>query len=239
MKPITRAVRVVVSDRAQLSAFPGHPSSYEITDPDEVGELVAVLADAPDQPADFECMCQEERGLRPYDAAGQRIRSFEGHWPGLLDPADPGSVPGRQRAAWAAAAPEALWVYAEGWARGEVPEAGGVRGVPLGLVLRWLAAPVGGRGAARMVARLAPLALLEAATTEELAWAVRETDATGLDGAVEFFASEGSTARHPKKRRVGATARDLLLRHARTRRPEHLAVLERRVLRAVGDRISR
>ncbi|MGW7363396.1 hypothetical protein ACWGI8_08205, partial [Streptomyces sp. NPDC054841] len=221
MKPISRAVRIVVSDRARPSAFPGHPSSYEITDPDEVRELVAVLAEAPSPPGDFVCMCQEDYGLTLYDAADQRIRRYEGHWPELLDPADPGGIPGRHRAAWAAAAPEPLRAYAEGWARGETPGPGIARSAPLGLVFRWLGARPDGGDAARVVARRAPLALLGAAATDELAWAVRETDAAGLDGAVDFFASEGFTGRHPKKRRVGATARELLLRHARTRRPEH------------------
>ncbi|WP_177204451.1 MULTISPECIES: hypothetical protein, partial [unclassified Streptomyces] len=59
------------------------------------------------------------------------------------------------------------------------------------------------------------------------------------DGAVEFFASEAFTSRRPKKRRVGATARDLLLRRAGSHRPALVAVLERRVLRAPEDRITR
>ncbi|WP_236244699.1 hypothetical protein [Streptomyces sp. CC210A] len=56
---------------------------------------------------------------------------------------------------------------------------------------------------------------------------------------MEFFASEAFTSRHPEKRRVGATARDLLLRRARSHRPTLVAVLERRVLRAPEDRIAR
>ncbi|WKX68635.1 hypothetical protein [Streptomyces sp. XD-27] len=239
MKSVARTVRIVVTDHARPSLFPDHPSSYGITDPDEVRDLVAAVARVPPPAEDFVCMCQEEPKLMLYDAAGQRIGGFNGHWPELLDPAIPGSVPGRHRAAWAAAAPEALRAYAEGWARGETVRPGTAPPVPLSIVFCWLGTPPAGGDAARLLARRAPLALLEAATTDELAWAVRETNATGLDGAVDFFSSEAFTARHPKKRRVGATARDLLLRHARTRRPEHLAVLERRVLRAVEDRISR
>ncbi|WP_351233676.1 hypothetical protein [Streptomyces sp. NPDC002133] len=239
MKPMARAVRIVVSDHARTSVFPAHPSSYEIIDPEEVRELVAVLVDAPMPPDDLVCMCQDESRLTLYDAAGQRIRRFHGNWPRLLDPADPGGIPGRHRAAWAAAAPGALREYAEGWARGDAPGAGSVQGVRPAVVFGWLGKAPAGGGAARLLARCAPLALLEAAVTEELAWAVRESDAVGLDGAVEFFASEGFTGRHPKKRRVGATARDMLLRHARTRRPEHLAVLERRVLQTAEDRIRR
>ncbi|KIF04205.1 hypothetical protein PL81_19995, partial [Streptomyces sp. RSD-27] len=75
--------------------------------------------------------------------------------------------------------------------------------------------------------------------TEELAWAVRGTDRAGLEGAVRFFASEEFTTRHPKRRRVPETARDLLLRHARSHRPADLPVLERRLLRTPDDRIRR
>ncbi|MFG3505883.1 MULTISPECIES: hypothetical protein [unclassified Streptomyces] len=56
---------------------------------------------------------------------------------------------------------------------------------------------------------------------------------------MEFFASAHFTARHPKKRRVDATVRDMLLRHARMRRPEHVTVLERRLLRTAEDRFRR
>lgn len=78
-----------------------------------------------------------------------------------------------------------------------------------------------------------------AAPTDELAWAVRETDRAGLAGAVRFFTSEEFTTRHPKRRRVADTARDLLLRHARSHRPGDLPVLERRLLRAPEDRVRR
>ncbi|MFF0219828.1 hypothetical protein [Streptomyces vinaceus] len=52
-------------------------------------------------------------------------------------------------------------------------------------------------------------------------------------------AAEGIPARHPKRRRVPDTARDLLLRYARSHRPADLAVLERRLLRAPDDRVRR
>ncbi|GGT15291.1 hypothetical protein [Streptomyces purpureus] len=240
MKPLSRAVRVVVTGRARASAdFPGHPETYEINDPDEIRELLAALPEERPEPHhDFICMCQEEPALTLYDAAGQRIRSLDPHLPGLLDPGRTDAIPGRHRAAWAAAAPEPLRGYAGRWARGEDPGPGAVRSVPLRVVLGWLGAPRS-RDAAHLLARQAPTALLEAATTDELAWAVRESDAVALDAAVGFFASEGFTARHPKKRRVGPTARDMLLRHARRHRPEHVAVLERRMLTAPEDRIKR
>lgn len=239
MKPLSRTVRVVVNEYAHAPSLPEHPSSYEISEPGEVREVVAAVAEAPSPPGDFVCMCQEQPRIMLYEAAGQLVRSFEGLRPVLLDPASPGSLPGRHRAAWAAAAPEPLRAYAESWARGETVSPGDERAVPLSLVFRWLGTPPSGLDAARLLARRAPLALLEAAKTEDLAWAVREADPTGLDGAVEFFASEAFTARHPKRRRVGGTARELLLRHARRRSPRHLAVLERRLLLAAEDHISR
>ncbi|MGI5483003.1 hypothetical protein [Streptomyces lavendofoliae] len=238
---LSRTVRIVVSDRRDGAGVPaGHPGTYEVTEPAEVAEVLGAIAGELDEDRGiFVCMCHGRFGCVLYDAAGQRLRAVDLHGPlALLDPADPGSIPARHRAAWAAAAPEPLRQYAEAWARGTPPAREAV-GAPLHLVFGWLGASLGGTGAARGPARLAPLALLDAAATDDLAWAVRETDATGLDGAVEFFASEHFTARHPRKRRVGATARDLLLRHARTRRPEHIAVLERRVLLAAEDRIRR
>lgn len=77
-----------------------------------------------------------------------------------------------------------------------------------------------------------------AAATDTLAWAVREIDAAGPEGAVRFFVGEHFTVRHPKKRRVGATARDTVLRRALAR-PGRVAVLERRLLRAAEDRVRR
>ncbi|MFC0602885.1 hypothetical protein [Streptomyces palmae] len=240
MKPLSRTVRVVVSEHGHSSPLPDHPSSYEITDPGEVREVLATLEEAPrPAPDDFVCMCGGEPSLALYDAGGQRIRSVHGHRPPLLDPARSHSLPLRHRAAWAAAAPPVVRDWAAARARGADAGPGTAPDAPLGLVFSWLGTPWTGGDAARLLARAAPLALLAAAATEELAWAVRQTDAAGLDGAVDFFAGEGFTTRHPKKRRVGATARDLLLRHARRHRPEHLPVLERRVLRAAEDRIRR
>lgn len=242
-----RTVRIVVSDREHTAVLPGHPDTYEVTEPGEVREVTAALASELTPGVEggqgFECMCLGEYGFALYDASGQQIRTVDRHGSlPLLDPGDPHSIPGRHRAAWAAAAPEPLRRYAREWARGEPPAPGTVT-VPLSLVFTWLGtAPAYGRGggdAARALARLAPLALLGAAQTDELAWAVRETDAAGLDGAVEFFASDHFTTRHPKKRRVGATARDRLLRCARMRRPEHIPVLERRLLPVTEDRIRR
>ncbi|GAA4932200.1 hypothetical protein ACFPM3_03750 [Streptomyces coeruleoprunus] len=240
MKPVSRTVRVVVSDHGHAGRLPHHPSSYEISDPHEVREVVAAVARSPRTArADFVCMCREEPTLTLFEGAGRRIRDVHGRWPELLDPAVPHTIPRRHRTAWAAAAPEPLRQYAEGLAGGDDPAPGAEPSVPPALVLSWLGASRADGDAARLLARRAPLALLEATPTEELAWAVRETDAAGLDGAVEFFASEGFTTRHPKKRRVGTTALELLLRHARRHRPDCLPVLERRVLRAAEDRISR
>ncbi|KUJ69450.1 hypothetical protein ACZ90_11205 [Streptomyces albus subsp. albus] len=240
MKPLSRTVRIVVSEHGRPSPLPDHPASYEITDTHEVWEVLGALGDAPrPEPDGFVCMCGDEPPLALYDAAGQRIRTVHGHRPPLLDPAGSHSLPRRHRAAWAAAAPPALrdWAAARAQGRGAGP--GTAPDAPLSLVFSWLGTPWTGGDAARLLARAAPLALLTAAATEELAWAVRQTDAAGLDGAVDFFAGAGFTTRHPKKRRVGATARDLLLRHARQHRPEHLPALERRVLRASEDRIRR
>lgn len=112
--------------------------------------------------------------------------------------------------------------------------------MPPAVVFGWLGAvreeP---RDAAWLLAERAPVRLLAGRSTEELAWAVRETDRTGLEGAVRFFAGEEFTTRHPKRRRVPDTARDLLLRHARGHRPADLPVLERRLLRAPEDRVRR
>ncbi|MFF8292479.1 hypothetical protein ACF068_25045 [Streptomyces sp. NPDC016309] len=243
--PPGTVVRIAVSDREHAGTVVGHPETYEVTGRAEVGEVLRALGTGGvGERDDFVCMCPGPYRFSLYDAAGRLVRTVDRHDPlPLLDPADPESIPGRHRAAWAAAAPAPLRRYAAGWARGEAPEpeAPGpeVAAAPLSLVFGWLGAPSAGGGAAARVARLAPLALLGAAATDDLAWAVRQTDAAGLDGAVEFFASEHFTARHPRKRRVGTTSRELVLRHARVRRPEHVAVLERRLLRAAEDRIRR
>ncbi|MFF8829260.1 hypothetical protein [Streptomyces sp. NPDC015131] len=236
---LTRTVRIAVSDRTGRAAPPGHPEAYEIGDPGEVREVLSGLAGWTG-PEDFVCMCRGSHGLTLYDAAGRAVRTLDVHEaPPLLDPAAPGSIPARHRTAWAAAAPGPLRGYADGWAYGRPPAPGAVADVPLELVLAWLGAPppgdgAGTWGAARRIARLAPLAVLDAAPTADVARAAPRAGTAGLDGAVEFFASEHFTARHPKKRRVAADVRDLLVRHARTSRPQHVAVLERRLLRARG-----
>ncbi|MFJ8648857.1 hypothetical protein ACIRNI_22380 [Streptomyces sp. NPDC093546] len=244
MKPLSRAVRVVVSDGAPVPALPGHPATYKITDPAEVREVVTAVAAAEAATAAdpgrlaFACMCQDHPRLAFYDAGRQRIRTVGWHPSDLLEPSAPESIPRRHREAWAAAAPAPLRHYARAWAGGDVPDSRTARSVPLETVFGWLGAPRAD-DAAYAVAHLAPFALLTEAPTADLAWAVRRTDATGLDGAVTFFASEHFTTRHPKKRRVGATARDLLLRHAHTRHPHQVAVLQRRLLVAADDRVTR
>ncbi|MFD9354113.1 hypothetical protein [Streptomyces sp. NPDC060031] len=108
------------------------------------------------------------------------------------------------------------------------------------MAFSWLGAPrKDPRDAASLLAELGPGRLLAGASTEELAWAVRKPDRAGLEGAVRCFASEEFTTRHPGHRRVPGTARDLLLRHARSHRPGDLAVLERRLLRTPADRVRR
>ncbi|MET9429694.1 MULTISPECIES: hypothetical protein [unclassified Streptomyces] len=242
MKSLSRAVRVVVSDPAPVPALPGHPASYGITDPAEVREVVAAVTAAEAARAAttplFDCMCQDHPRLTLYDAGSQRIRTVGKPPSDLLGPTAPGAIPRRHRDAWASAAPEPLRPYARAWAEGDVPDPGTARSVPLEVVFGWLGSPRAD-DAAHVLARLAPLALLTEAPTADLAWAVRRTDTTGLDGAVAFFASEHFTTRHPKKRRIGATARDLLLRHARTRHPDQVAVLQRRLLVAADDRVTR
>ncbi|WP_156694612.1 hypothetical protein [Streptomyces ficellus] len=256
---LSRTARIVVTDRQYADSenvsgrysrgFPGHPGTYEVTEPGEVGEVLEVAAASVaelDGGGGFVCMCQGEFTFALYDAADRCIRTVDRHGPlPLLDPADPASLPGRHRAAWATRAPEPLRRYAQEWARGDRTATGAVTSsdgdlstlAPLTTVLSWLGTPPSGIDAARRLARLAPLALLDGATTGALERAVRRSDRAGLDGAVEFFASEHFTARHPKRRRVGATTRDLLIRHANAHRPQHVAVLERRLLRAAEDRV--
>ncbi|RST07649.1 hypothetical protein, partial [Streptomyces sp. WAC05374] len=144
-------VRIVVADRHHAAALPGHPETYEVTEPGEVGEVMDALdGPSPDGGAgssdDFVCMCLGEFGFTLYDAAGRRVREINRHGAlPLLDSADPESIPGRHRAAWAAGAPEPLRRYAEGWARGEPPAPGTV-GAPLSLVFTWLGMPGGWGG---------------------------------------------------------------------------------------------
>ncbi|MET9571442.1 hypothetical protein ACFYNW_29470 [Streptomyces virginiae] len=236
MSPTSHTDRLVMGgfSRADGARHPHHPSSYEITDPAETAEVRAVreLGRARAAAAGevlFTCACGDDDGTRHPTPESNR----------LLDPLSPDGIPARHRARWAAAAPGALREYAGALAAGaEDPAA--PRGVPLSVAFGWLGAvreeP---RDAAWLLAERAPLRLLAGADTAELAWAVRESDRAGLEGAVRFFAGEEFTSRHPKRRRVPDTARDLLLRHARSHRPADLAVLERRLLRTPQDRIRR
>ncbi|MFJ2597779.1 hypothetical protein [Streptomyces erythrochromogenes] len=236
MSPTSRTDRLVMGSfsRPDGARHPHHPRSYEITDPAEADEVRAVrelgrrLAAAAGADM-FACSCGDDDGtLHP---------TPESHR--LLDPLSPDGIPARHRARWVAAAPGALREYAGALAAG-AQEPAPPRGVPLSVVFGWLGTvrqeP---RDAAWLLAERAPVRLLAGVATGELAWAVRESDRTGLEGAVRFFAGEEFTTRHPKRRRVPDTARDLLLRHARSHRPGDLAVLERRLLRAPEDRIRR
>ncbi|MFJ8013134.1 hypothetical protein [Streptomyces sp. NPDC096339] len=240
MKPISRTVRISVSRVRVEAAHPGHPAEYEVLDRAEIAEVLAAWPQ--ERPHDgFECMCHGNGGVSLYEAGGQLIRSVAPAGPlgPVFDPWDPKGIPARHRARWAAAAPEGLREYADALAGGaEEPEP--PRGVPAAVVFSWLGAvreeP---RDAAWLLAERGPERLLAGVATDELAWAVRRTDRAGLDGAVRFFASEEFTTRHPKRRRVPDTARDLLLRHARSHRPKDLPVLERRLLRAAEDRVRR
>ncbi|WP_330299206.1 hypothetical protein [Streptomyces sp. NBC_00503] len=243
MKPLSRTVRIRVDQPSTVHVPAFHPPAYEILDADEIRELVAAWP-AEEPPSDMVWMCLDGDTVRLtlYEAGGQRIRSLRAHGTGphtlLLDPRTPGGIPYRHRAHWAAAAPGPLRGYAGALARGDRPAP--PPGIPSALVFTWLgAARARPTDAARRIADEAPLALLAEVPTEELAWAVRETDRAGLEGAVRFFAGEHFTTRHPKRRRVPDTARDLLIRHARSHRPQDLPVLERRLLRAPDDRVRR
>ncbi|MFE5808353.1 hypothetical protein [Streptomyces sp. NPDC056491] len=236
MSPTSRTDRLVMGDfsRADGARHPHHPRSYEITDPAEASEVRAVrelgrLRAAAAGDVVFTCACEDGDGAHHPTPESNR----------LLNPLSPDGIPARHRARWVAAAPAELREYAGTLAAGEEDPAA-PRGVPLSVAFGWLGAvreeP---RDAAWLLADRAPLRLLAGAATAELAWAVRETDRAGLEGAVRFFASEEFTTRHPKRRRVPDTARDLLLRYARSHRPADLPVLERRLLRAPEDRIRR
>ncbi|MFD4864209.1 hypothetical protein [Streptomyces sp. NPDC058412] len=244
MKPTSRTVRIAVTASRTGTdhphPHPHHPKEYEVLDRAEIAEVLALW---PRHAAhdDFECMCHGDGGLSLYEAGGERIGSAAPAGPlrTLFDPFSPDGIPARHRARWTAAAPEGLREFARSLAAGE-EEPPPPHGVPPRVVFGWLGAvreeP---RDAARLLAERAPGLLLAGRPTEELAWAVRETDRTGLAGAVRFFASEEFTTRHPKRRRVPDTARDLLLRYARSHRPEDLPVLERRLLRTPEDRVRR
>ncbi|MEU7508308.1 hypothetical protein ACFZBM_33295 [Streptomyces lavendulae] len=230
MTPTSGREPLVMGDfsRPDGARHPHHPRTYEILDPDEIR---AVTATRPHAVADrtFACMCGESWEDPHLTEEAVRLR----------DPLSPDGIPARHRDRWAGAAPVGLREYAGALARGEEdPER--PRGVPLAVVFGWLGAvreeP---RDAAWLLAERGPERLLAGAPTAELAWAVRETDRAGLEGAVRFFAGEGFTGRHPKHRRVADTARDLLLRYARSHRPGDLAVLERRLLRTPEDRVRR
>ncbi|MEU8838150.1 hypothetical protein AB0D97_03330 [Streptomyces roseus] len=245
MKPISRAVRAAVAagrTAASGPVHPYHPAEYEIHDPGEVGELLAAWPQDCGPGGSDDCTCSGHDGrVTLYEAGGQSVRAVDlsraKPLARLLAPAAAEGIPARHRARWARAAPPRLREYAAAMARAEEP---GHPGVPAALVFSWLGAPrARGTDAASVLAVEAPMRLLAAEPTDELAWAVRETDRGGLDGAVRFFASEAFTTRHPKRRRVPDTARDLLLRHARSHRPADLPVLERRLLRAPGDRVRR
>ncbi|WP_329314930.1 hypothetical protein OG723_29905 [Streptomyces sp. NBC_01278] len=243
MKPTSRAVLAVVSTGpAAGPPLPHHPAEYEIRDPGDIRELLAAWPHDAGPDGHVECMCQGHDGrVTLYEASGQSVRTVTlsraeplAH---LLAPAAAEGIPARHRDRWAQAAPPRLRGYAGAMARGEEPSR---PGVPPALVFSWLGARRAQEAdAASVLAVEAPMRLLAGEPTDELAWAVRETDRGGLDGAVRFFASEAFTTRHPKRRRVPDTARDLLLRHARSHRPGELPVLERRLLRAPDDRVRR
>ncbi|MFD6885412.1 hypothetical protein [Streptomyces sp. NPDC059957] len=250
--PSVAVERIRVRDARSPDRHPYHPARYEITHPAEIAELLAVWTPepvperptGPDPRDSFVCMCLEhEAEPDPFDATDDPAIL---HVPPvrpeplvrLLDPGAPDGIPARHRARWVAAAPEVLRGYAGAMAGGEDPPR--PDRVSLAAAFSWQGAvredPT---DAASLLAELAPPRLLVGASTEDLAWAVRETDRAGLDVAVQFFASEEFTTRHPKRRRVPDTARDLLLRHARSHRPRDLPVLERRLLRAPDDRVRR
>ncbi|MEU3772815.1 hypothetical protein AB0F11_06320 [Streptomyces sp. NPDC032472] len=249
MKPISRTVRVSVRGAWGAGAGrPYHPAAYEVLDPADIADVLAAWPEpaggAGGSHGAFECMCLGHDGaVTLYEASGQVVRSLVparaeplAH---LLGPDAPDGIPARHRARWVRAAPAGLREYAEALA-GSGAADGHRPAVPLAAVFGWLGAPRREPDdAASVLAEAAPLRLLADAPTADLAWAVRETDRAGLEGAVRFFAGEHFTGRHPKRRRVPDTARNLLLAHARSHRPGDLPVLERRLLRGAEDRVRR
>ncbi|MER7119357.1 hypothetical protein ACFQL8_27415 [Streptomyces goshikiensis] len=247
MNPTSAVECVRVHDGEVPDGRPHHPATYEIRRPQELAEVLAVWPDEPvaaHSDAGFVCMCWDPAHAGPSrDAHDPRVRELPDAvrpqpLARLLDRDSPDGIPARHRARWAAAAPGVLRGYAEAMARGEEPRP--PTGIALAAAFTWRGAvrehPL---DAASLLAEVAPLRVLAAAPTAELARAVCETDGDGLDAAVRFFASEEFTARHPKHRRVPDGVRDVLLRYARSRRPGDLAVLERRLLRAPGGRVRR
>ncbi|MFD7627640.1 hypothetical protein ACFV7Q_16645 [Streptomyces sp. NPDC059851] len=244
MKPMSRTVRVDFSrSRTAGHGPPYHPAAYEVRAPADIADVLAAWP-AARAPEPFECTCLDHDGtVVLYEAGGQLVRSTpltrSEELAHLLDPARPHGIPARHRARWVREAPAPLREYAGALAGGEAPD-GHRPAVPLALVLSWLGTPRDEPGdAASVLAEQAPSRLLADAPTADLAWAVRETDRAGLEGAVRFFAGEHFTTRHPKRRRVPETARNLLLTHARSHRPGDLPVLERRLLRGADDRVRR
>ncbi|MFF4580787.1 hypothetical protein [Streptomyces sp. NPDC001389] len=234
-KPPRKPLVMGEFSRPDGARHPHHPARYEIADPAEIREVRAVRrigrrrAAAAAAGGVVFCACGDDDGTAHPTPESNR----------LLDPLSPDGIPARHRERWAAAAPQALRAYARALAGGE-EEPGPPRGVPYAVVFGWLGAVrAEPRDAAWLLAERGPRRLLAGVSTEELAWAVRGTDRAGLEGAVRFFASEEFTTRHPKRRRVPDTARDLLLRHARSHRPADLPVLERRLLHTPDDRIRR
>ncbi len=229
VKPMSRAVRAHVSQaRLAEQVHPYHPEEYEVLDPGDIARLLGAWPDDTGPGEAFECMCLGHDGrVTLYEASGQAVRSRDlsrsdplAH---LLGPGAADGIPARHRARWAEAAPAGLREYAAAMARGDTPQR--PPAVPLAVVFGWLGTRRAEEAdAASVLAVEAPMRLLADAPTAELAWAVRETDRAGLEGAVRFFAGEHFTTRHPKRRRVPETARNLLLAHARSRRPGAVCV---------------
>ncbi len=215
MKPVPPAVRAVVSDRGYAPGLPYHPESYAVTEPGEVRPWPPRRPRRSARAAS--CACAGRTPWSPCTtravSASARCRcTVRSCWSRRTRCRCPGATaargPPRHRSRCGS-------TRALGARRERRPGA-----VPPYRPYRRARSSTGSARPWPPTATQpgwwpgeAPLALLAQTPTEELAWGVRECGAVGLDGAVEFFASESFTSRHPKKRRVGATARDLLLRH--------------------------